>query len=76
MMEKKNYLTLDNEFIQYCKLNNINDIEKFARNVFNQGFTIIKYGEKPMLKQQSVKEEPKVEISNKKNIDDKSIYDE
>lgn len=74
MMEKKNYLTLDDEFIQYCKLNNITDIDKFARKVFNQGFTIIKYGDKPMVKKE-IKEEPKIEIKNKP-IDDKSIYDE
>lgn len=71
MMEKKNCLTLDDEFIQYCKLNNITDIEKFARKVFNQGFTIVKYGDKPM-----VKEEPKIEVKSKQIDDDKSIYDE
>jgi len=38
---------LDDEFIRYCELNNIEDIEKFAREVFNQGFTIIKYGNNP-----------------------------
>jgi hypothetical protein len=38
---------LDNEFLEYCRLNNIEDIEKFAREVFNQGFTIIKYGNIP-----------------------------
>ena len=48
-MKKKNYLTLDDEFIQYCKLNNIDDIEKFAKQVFDRGFTIIKYGHKPQL---------------------------
>lgn len=38
---------LDDEFIQYCKLNNIEDIEKFAKQVFNRGFTLIKYGSEP-----------------------------
>lgn len=42
-------LTLDDEFLEYCKLNNIEDIEKFAREVFNQGFTIIKYGNVPSI---------------------------
>ena len=47
-MEKKSLLlTLDNEFIQYCKLNNIIDIEKFAKDVFQKGFTLVKYGEIP-----------------------------
>lgn len=40
-------LTLDNEFIQYCKLNDIENIEEFAKEVFKRGFTIIKYGDKP-----------------------------
>jgi cobalamin biosynthesis Co2+ chelatase CbiK len=46
-MSQKNYLILDNEFIAYCKLNNIDDVEKFAIDVFNRGFNIIKYGETP-----------------------------
>lgn len=50
-MKKKNYLTLDNEFLEYCKLNNIEEVEKFAKKVFDQGFTIIKHGEKPKLNQ-------------------------
>jgi poly(3-hydroxyalkanoate) synthetase len=40
---------LDDEFIQYCKLNNIEDIEKLAREVFNQGFAILKYGKEPLV---------------------------
>jgi len=44
----KNYtLTLDKEFIQFCKLNNIIDIEKKAQEAFSRGFTIMKYGETP-----------------------------
>lgn len=47
---KKNIsLILDDEFIQYCKLNNIEDIEKLAREVFNKGFTIVKYGSVPSI---------------------------
>lgn len=49
-MKKKNSLILDDEFIQYCELNNIVDIEKLARETFNRGFTILKYGEQPSLK--------------------------
>ena len=48
-MEKKNYLTLDKEFLDYCKLNNIPDVEKLAKEIFDRGFTILKYGEKPIL---------------------------
>lgn len=47
-MKKKNYLTLDDEFFLFCKLNNIEDIEKTAKEVFSRGFTILKYGESPI----------------------------
>ena len=46
-MAKKPSLTLDDEFIQYCKLNNIEDIEKLAKDVFKKGFTMLKYGDRP-----------------------------
>lgn len=46
-MEKKNYLMLDDEFLLYCKLNNIEDIQKLAKETFNKGFTLLKYGEIP-----------------------------
>ena len=47
-MKKKNYLTLDDEFLLYCKLNNIEEIEKTANDIFSRGFTILKYGEIPI----------------------------
>jgi hypothetical protein len=40
-------LILDDEFIQYCELNDIEDIEKLAKETFNRGFTILKYGSVP-----------------------------
>jgi hypothetical protein len=46
-MKEKNCLTLDKEFLDYCKLNKIEDVEKLARETFNKGFTIVKYGETP-----------------------------
>lgn len=46
-MKPKQPLILGNEFIEYCKLNNITDIEKTAKDVFNRGFTILKFGEIP-----------------------------
>lgn len=46
-MKKKNLLILDDEFIQYCEINNIQDIDKLAKETFNKGFTILKYGNKP-----------------------------
>jgi len=44
-MEKKHSLILDDEFIKYCELNNIDDIDKLARETFKQGFTLLKYGD-------------------------------
>lgn len=52
-MKQKNTLILDKEFIQYCELNNIDDVEKLAKDTFNRGFTILKYGETPFGKQQT-----------------------
>jgi hypothetical protein len=46
-MVKKYTLTLDKEFVQYCELNNIQDVDKKAKETFNRGFTILKYGETP-----------------------------
>lgn len=46
-MVKKNSLTLDNEFIQYCQLNKIDNVDKLANETFNRGFAILKYGETP-----------------------------
>lgn len=79
-MEKKSYLILDNEFIQYCKLNNIVDIENFAKKVFNIGFTSMKYGNTPNIKienkiiESNKKEEIEIPIENKNKAT--NIYDE
>ena len=47
-MEKKNSLTLNKqtqkESTDYCKLNNIEDVDKFFQQCFKQGFDIKKYG--------------------------------
>jgi hypothetical protein len=40
-------LTLDKDFIQYCELNNIEDIEKLAKETFKRGFDLLKYGNIP-----------------------------
>jgi len=40
-------LILDDDFIKYCELNNIEDQQSFAKRIFNQGFSILKYGETP-----------------------------
>ena len=44
---QKSFLTLDNEFLKYCEINNVTDPEKLAKEVFQKGFTIVKYGEIP-----------------------------
>jgi hypothetical protein len=46
-MKKKNLLILDDEYLRYCELNNINDIEILAKQLFNKGFSLLKYGETP-----------------------------
>jgi hypothetical protein len=47
-MKKKSSLMLDDEFIRYCEINKIDDVEALARKIFQRGFTIEKYGEVPM----------------------------
>jgi len=73
-MEKKNYLILDNEFLQFCKLNNIDDIERYAKKVFDIGFTTIKYDRVPKIEMSSKIEEIKQE--NKLEKKATSLYDE
>jgi cell division protein FtsB len=46
-MEKKYTLILDNEFIRYCEINNIKEIEDLAKQTFEKGFTSLKYGDTP-----------------------------
>lgn len=77
-MVKKYYLTLDNEFIQYCKLNNIEDIETKAKEVFKQGFTILKYGSEPNIPTQKKPVPPPTKIikEGEKPIPKKDLYDE
>lgn len=55
-MMQKNYLTLDDEFIQYCKINNIEDRDKLAKKIFDRGFTIEKYGEIPYEQKKNIVE--------------------
>jgi len=40
-------LTLDKDFIQFCELNEIDDIEKLAKETFKRGFDLLKYGNVP-----------------------------
>jgi len=47
-MKPKSTLILDNEFIQYCELNKIDNVDKLAQETFNRGFSLLKYGETPI----------------------------
>lgn len=49
-MNEKHLLTLDNDFVNYCKLNGITDIVGFAKQVFNDGFMKHKYPSSPIVK--------------------------
>jgi hypothetical protein len=77
-MEKKNCLTLDDEFMQYCKLNNIEDIQKLARKIFNRGFAIEKYGEVPFSVKQNIVTEIKKEdpLQKTEKIKTDNLYEE
>lgn len=46
-MKKKISLTLDNEFLLYCEINGIGDGDKLAKETFERGFSLLKYGETP-----------------------------
>lgn len=47
-MKKKTLLELDDEFILYCQLNNITDVQKLAKETFKKGFSSLKYPETPI----------------------------
>lgn len=46
--KKKKNINIDEEFLQYCQLNNIEDIDKLAKEVFNRGFSLLKYPDTPI----------------------------
>ncbi len=41
---------LHKEIIEYCKLNSIEDVDKFILKTLSTGFTIAKYGVQPIVK--------------------------
>lgn len=49
-MNEKHCLILSDEFIRFCQLNKIENIEKTAKETFERGFTILKYGDVPNVK--------------------------
>ena len=48
-MKKNSSLILDSEFLQYCEMNEIENVTKLAKETFNRGFSILKYGETPSI---------------------------
>ena len=53
-MDQKTSLILAKEFLDYCKLNNIEDVEGLAKKVFKQGFDLLKYDYfQPLVKTQA-----------------------
>lgn len=40
-------LILDDEFLEYCELNKIEDPKRLAKDIFDRGFTLLKFGKKP-----------------------------
>lgn len=75
-MKKKNYLILNDDFIQFCKLNKIDDIEGYASKIFNEAFVRVKY---PTL---TIKKTPPPiqpivnEVSEPNKPQENNLYDE
>ena len=47
-MKKNPSLILDDEFIKYCELNEVTNVSKLAKETFDRGFSILKFGETPI----------------------------
>lgn len=71
-MKEKHSLILDDDFIQYCKLNNIENVEKLAKETFKRGFDILKYGEIPKIMPEKVIVVPPVMIKENKSTPEPS----
>lgn len=77
-MEKKNCLTLSKEFLDFCRLNDKENIEKYAEEVFNIGFNVVKYGAKFNMIREEEKIKPKIESLKENKVEKikKDIYGE
>jgi hypothetical protein len=69
-MVRKPFLILDKEFIDFCKLNDIADVEAYGREVFTKGFTMVKYGDLPFTTP------PKEVVIEKEVIVEKVVVDD
>lgn len=52
---------LKNEIWEYCRANDITNIEEFMLNMLRRGFNIEKYGEKPPFAEEKQEEEGRTE---------------
>lgn len=66
-MAQKPCLILDNEFIAYCKVNDITDVEKYAKEIFDKAFVNIKYGTRPSVFVEVKSEEPIKQLKTPEN---------
>lgn len=81
-------LTVDDEFMMYCELNKVENPEKLAKDTFNRGFSLLKYGETPSgikikeIVKEKIKKDPDVvkavteTVIEIKKSDNKDIYAE
>ena len=74
-MEAKFSLILSDEFLEFCKLNNIENVQAYAKEIFDIGFNFKKYGTKPITKKES---QPSVIKNKEVKIEEKhkKLYDE
>ena len=45
---------IKNEIIDYCRLNNISNVDEFTLKMISQGYTVEKYGAAPAAKEKIV----------------------
>lgn len=69
--------TLLKEIQEYCKINNIQDVEGLINKMLQQGFTIEKFGNKPQFSEKKDKNEVKANKYNIKiNTEEEKIIEE
>lgn len=72
---------LHKEILEYCKTNNIEDVNSFINECVRDGFSVKKYGSQPLFVAPPIEPEPNKTEETKQteikinNSDDYSIYD-
>jgi hypothetical protein len=59
---------LEDEILNYCKVNNINNVDDFKKNILKVGFTIEKFGAVPNARTTEKIIEKVIEIPVEKNV--------